>query len=237
VDKKIKILCFDLDDTLWPVQPVMQHAENALRQWLLRYYPLIPKRFTLNDMQLMRQQLLEQQPELFANLHHLRRLNLIQVAQAVNYDLNLVEPALQVFDQARHKVKLYDDVLPCLTKLYQHYKLCALTNGSADVKRIPRLAHLFSLSLRACDVGHAKPHPALFDAVCKYFNVSPNSVLHVGDCAEADVNGALKFGMYAVWINRNQFVWSAQHQPHAVISSLIELEPLLTAGVGFEPYT
>ncbi|MEK7990005.1 MAG: HAD family hydrolase [Thiotrichaceae bacterium] len=226
----IHVICFDLDNTLWPVDSVIRHAENALRQWLLRYYPRIPKKFTITDMQVMRQKLLREQPELYADLHELRRLNIKQVVNAVGYDESMIEPAIEIFDKARHKVKPYHDVIPALERLYQNYTLCALTNGTADVKRINILSRFFTISLRAGDVGHAKPHPALFETVCQQCEVEPNQVLHIGDCVEADVLGALEAGMHAIWMNRKKQVWEAEHQPHAIIHSLEELDKVLQQG-------
>ncbi|WP_353569986.1 HAD family hydrolase [Candidatus Albibeggiatoa sp. nov. BB20] len=223
----IRVICFDLDDTLWPVAPVIRHAENALRQWFFRYYPRIPQKFSISDMQAMRQDLLREQPELYTDLHELRRINIKQVINTVGYDESVIGPALEVFDNARHKVKPYYDVIPTLERLHKNYTLCALTNGTADVKRINTLSRFFTISLRAGDVGHAKPHPALFETVCQQCEVEPNQVLHIGDCANADVLGALQAGMHAIWINRKKQPWDAEHQPHAIIHSLEELEAVL----------
>jgi len=37
----IKALTFDLDDTLWPVAPVIEHAERVAFDWLARTYPSV----------------------------------------------------------------------------------------------------------------------------------------------------------------------------------------------------
>lgn len=223
----IRVICFDLDDTLWPVDSVIRHAENALQQWFLRYYPRIPQQFSISDMRVMRQDLLNEQPELYANLHELRRINIKQVVNATGYDEKIIESALHVFDKARHEVKPYHDVIPVLQRLHKNYTLCALTNGSADVKRIDKLSRFFSISLRASDVGYAKPHPALFETACQRCQVKPQQVLHVGDHADSDVLGALQVGMYAIWMNRKKQDWNMSHQPHAIIHSLDELEKIL----------
>ena len=36
----LRLLCFDLDDTLWPVRPVIIRAENRLRNHLDAVAPL-----------------------------------------------------------------------------------------------------------------------------------------------------------------------------------------------------
>ncbi len=229
----IRVISFDLDDTLWPVEPVIRHAENVLRQWFLRYYPRIPQRFTITDMQTMRQNLLLEQPELNADLQQLRRLNIKQVVNAVGYDESIIEPALMIFEQARHEVKLYHDVIPALECLHKSYTLCALTNGTANVKRIDKLSRFFTVSLRAGDVGYPKPHPALFETVCQHCEVEPNQVLHIGDHVDSDILGALQVGMYTIWMNRKGQIWDAEHKPHAIIHSLMELDSILKQHFNF----
>lgn len=52
----------------------------------------------------------------------------------------------------------------------------------------------FRYVVTSCDVGHAKPHPAIFAAAAKRLGVSLGEILHVGDRWELDVSGALGAG-------------------------------------------
>ena len=42
------VLSFDLDDTLWAVEPVMQAAEAAMLAWLEEHHPLLMHGRTVN---------------------------------------------------------------------------------------------------------------------------------------------------------------------------------------------
>ena len=43
----IKLLTFDLDNTLWSVDPIIIRAENAMMEWLYEHYPELRFRISL----------------------------------------------------------------------------------------------------------------------------------------------------------------------------------------------
>jgi HAD superfamily hydrolase (TIGR01549 family) len=53
------------------------------------------------------------------------------------------------------------------------------------------------------DIGARKPHYRPFETVAAELNVTPESILFVGDNWECDVVGALRVGMVPVWIRRD----------------------------------
>ena len=222
----LRAICFDLDDTLWPIEPVISHAEKTLHIWLLTHYPRLAQRFSPGDLRHLRQRLLKKQPQLRHDLSTLRKISLAQAAAHVGYSDSLVEPAFEIFMEVRHQVQLYDDVLPVLERLSNRYVLCALTNGNAEVQRVG-LGHLFDAAFLAREVGAVKPEPAMFQAACQYAQAEPSQVVHVGDDAVCDVAGAAAIGMRTVWINRHKKAWLGTPAPDAIITSLTELEPLL----------
>ncbi|MEN9848526.1 MAG: hypothetical protein RL368_1266 [Pseudomonadota bacterium] len=225
----IRAICFDLDDTLWPMLPVIKAAEQAAFEWLNSHYPRITERFSIDELRELRDQLLRQRPELFNDVTLLRILSLEVAARHAAYEnpAQIAQAAFDVFIHARHDVDIFADVIPVLQRLKQRYLLCSLTNGNADVNRV-EIGEFFDLSLMARDVGAAKPHPALFTAACEFAQAAPAEIVHVGDDALCDIEGALNAGLKAVWINRYQREWSGVVTPHAMISSLEELEALLT---------
>jgi len=223
VSSKIHVVCFDLDDTLWPIEPVIQRTDQILHEWLLSYYPRLALQFGIEDLKQLRSRLLAEQPELQHDLGRLRKLSLAYAAAQVGYDESLVAPAYEIFQQARHQVTCYDDVLPVLTQLHSRYLLCALTNGTADVRRVG-LGHLFDFAISASEVGAAKPHPAMFQAVCDHTQTTPAQVVHVGDDPHTDIAGALAVGMKTVWLNREHQPWPGIVPPQATITRLTELE-------------
>jgi putative hydrolase of the HAD superfamily len=218
-----RAIAFDLDDTLWSCDDVIQRAEQAVYAWLADRYPLITEEFGLEDMRAVRHETMARTPELATDLSGLRHHTLRWHARRANYDEALANHALAVFLEERNRVNLYDDVLPVLEQLGARAPLIALTNGNADLRRIG-LDHLFAVTLSAADVGAAKPDPAMFRAACEHLGLRPGDLVHVGDDPHRDVHAARRFGARTVWVNRVNMDWpeGVPRAHHEVLT----LEPL-----------
>ena len=42
----IEIICFDLDDTLWPCKPVLERAEQLAYEWMAIHCPAVVARYS-----------------------------------------------------------------------------------------------------------------------------------------------------------------------------------------------
>ncbi len=200
--KHLRALTFDLDDTLWDNRPVLKAAEQSLYDWLAHHYPRIKARYSPESMYKLSRDLLQRNPELRHDVTKLRRASLRIVAESAGYNHGLVEPAIAVFLEARHRVTLYSDVTPVLRILRNAgYCLGTLTNGNADVQRLG-LGDLFDFSLTAASIGKAKPHTRMFDEACLRAHVTAAELAHIGDEADTDLVGAQKPGVTAIWMNR-----------------------------------
>ena len=198
----IRTLTFDLDDTLWDNRAVLLTAEQTLYDWLDGNYPRIAERYSLEDLRHMRDDLVQQDPGLRNRISELRKRTLRTAARAVGYNEQLAETGFAVFLEARHRVTLYDDVIPALQRLrHAGFHLGSVTNGNADVHRLG-IGHLFDFSLTAESVGRAKPHPRLFEEACRLADVPPAQLAHVGDEAATDLAGGLAAGVNVIWMNR-----------------------------------
>jgi putative hydrolase of the HAD superfamily len=223
----IRAVTFDLDDTLWDNRPVLVAAERALYDWLAQHYPRISASYSQEDLRSLRQSLLERQPELAHDVTRLRKVSLQIAAESAGYDHSLVEAAFAVFMQARHQVVPYNDVTPALRALRNAgYCLGTLSNGNADVQRLP-LGKLFDFSLSAACVGRAKPHPRMFEEACRRAGVSATELAHVGDEADTDLAGGHAAGVTVIWMNRRGQPPAAHVSPHAEVRDMAQLLTLL----------
>jgi putative hydrolase of the HAD superfamily len=223
----VRALTFDLDDTLWDNRPVLMAAERTLYDWLVENYPDFRLHYELEDMLVLRQQLLQEDPELRNDVSQLRKRSLRIAAHTAGYDDSLVEPAFAVFLEARHRITPYDDVEPALRKLRRAgYCLGSLTNGNTDIHRLA-LGPLFDFSLSAGTIGKAKPHPRMFEEACRRAGVSPAQLAHVGDEADTDLAGARNAGALAIWMNRQGQRPAADALHHAEVRNMEELLDLL----------
>ena len=60
----IKVISFDLDDTLWPLRETLEYAEQDYFHWLCQQYPLLAAQHSLLTMRDYRQLFLQQHPTL-----------------------------------------------------------------------------------------------------------------------------------------------------------------------------
>ena len=157
----------------------------------------------------------------------LRRESLRRHAREAGYPEEMAEEAFEVFFRARNEVELYEDVLPSLERLQRRFRLFAASNGNADLAAIG-LARFFEHALAARDAGTLKPDPRIFELLLERAGLSPAQALHVGDDAEADVEGARRAGLTPVWVNRRGAEWPASASPPPLtVRSLTELADLL----------
>lgn len=228
----VRAVTFDLDGTLWGLAGVIHRAEEAAHEFLRARFPEVAARFDEDDLRALRQRLAETDPGRRHDLAALRKRVLRQAGTEAGYRgeaLNsLVEGAYTVFLDARHEVVLYDDCLATLEALGERFTLGAVTNGNADVRRLG-LEHYFDFALSATELGAAKPARLVFQTACHRADAPPPAVVHVGDEVASDVLGAARYGMQAVWINRDDEPWpeSVPRVPHVRVASLGELRGLL----------
>ena len=86
----------------------------------------------------------------------------------------------------------------------------------------------FDIHLSSEEVGVKKPDRMMFHQVSRSLEVPHQRILHVGDNAVDDVQGAVEAGLQAIWINRSQNPWPLDSVNPREISDLSELIELLS---------
>jgi 2-haloalkanoic acid dehalogenase type II len=215
------VLSFDLDDTLWPVEPVILAAEGAMLAWLQERHPQMMRGHDRESLRAMRANLAAQYPERSHDMTFLRRRALAQMFVQAGLDENQADEAFEVFFAARNRVKLYDEVEASLERLSARYRLFALSNGNADLQRCG-IARWFEGHITAISAGAAKPDARIFQRLLDEAGVAAAQVLHVGDDPQLDVLGATQAGMQAAWLNRKAHTWPAHLPPPARIIKTLE---------------
>jgi len=224
-------ITLDLDDTLWPMAPTLRRAEASLHAWLQQHAPATMAAHDRPAWLALRRAVVASRPEWAHDLSALRQETIRRALLAAGDDPTLAVPAFEVFFAERQRVDLFDDVLPALGRLAARWPLVALTNGNADVHRVPGLGQHFHAALSARDLGLAKPAPAVFAAACQRAGAQADATLHVGDDATLDVDGALAAGLQAAWVRRagGPDTGTPTGRPQHVVASLAELADLLGA--------
>lgn len=197
----VRAITLDLDDTIWPIEPVIERAEAALGAWLEANAPRTAAQWPLEARRALRDAVAGEHPHLAHDFTRQRMISLERMFAAAGDDPSLATPAFEAFFAARCEVEHYADSLAALDRLAARVPLAALTNGNADLERIG-LMHVFRFQLGAREHGAAKPEASIFHAACERLGCTPGEVLHVGDDVEMDVVGAHRAGLRSCWINR-----------------------------------
>ena len=205
----IKIITFDLDDTLWPIRPVIERAEAETYRWLTENAPQITDQFSHSDMFAFKLALMRKDSSLRHRISDMRRNGYRELALASGYTPSeaseLATQAFETFIELRQQVNCFAGVEEMLEGLAKSYMLGALTNGNANLKKMPIGQH-FDFSISAESLNASKPDQKIFNAALEQaslFNgsmVQPNEVVHVGDDLHTDVRGAMQAGFYTVWL-------------------------------------
>jgi FMN hydrolase / 5-amino-6-(5-phospho-D-ribitylamino)uracil phosphatase len=204
---QIQAISLDLDDTLWPIAPIVLRAEQRLHDWLLQHCPNVATAYPIAAMRVLRDRIAVENPHLAHDFTAQRKLSLTTALQPHGYGEDIVDAAFEAFYAARNEVDLYADARPALERLAAHVPLISLSNGNADLGRIG-LRHLFVDCVTAREFGKAKPAPEIFHEACRRLGVAPEFVLHVGDDPLLDVHGARGAGLPSAWLNRHAHAWS-----------------------------
>lgn len=223
--KRLRLITFDLDDTLWDVWPVIRQAEAAQAAWLDHVRSDWRHPEDDNLLQL-RTRVLSEQPQLAHDLSALRRAVLTQrfleLGEPFAQAQQIAHEAFEVFHAARQRVTIFPGVADTLAALAQQFTLIAVTNGNACVQRVG-LGDVFRDQFDPARVGVAKPDPLIFTAALRAAEVEPEEALHVGDHPEQDVRAAQAIGMRGVWVNRTGATWTHDQAADGTLTCVTEL--------------
>lgn len=233
---EIALVTFDLDNTLWAVDPVIVRAESIMREYLGQVAPKFNETFDAQRMWQLRNEVVRTNPHIQHDLSATRELVLRHALSASGYDQTSAKAhaaeAFRRFLHARHDVELFHGAQEVLAELSQQVPLAVLTNGNADVRRLA-IGEYFSHFHSSASTRSSKPDAQIFYAALDEANASPDSSVHIGDNWVDDIQGAAAVGMRTIWVNfsgADAPSDSAQdHEPSAVVRNLSEIPAALDA--------
>jgi len=222
---RIRLVTFDLDNTLWDVDSVIREAERVTRRWLIEQVPEAAD-ITPDAYLALRAEALADAPRLAHDVSRLRievsRRALLGTGRSAQEAQRIAEAAFELFLHERHKVKYFDGALDALDTLARRYALGSLTNGNADIGRLA-LARFFRFGISAAEVGASKPDAAMFRAALLRARVTAVEAVHVGDHPVDDIQGASDLGIHTVWVNLQGAAHPDGVTPTRAVAALVEL--------------
>ena len=102
--------------------------------------------------------------------------------------------------------RIFEDVLPTLKQLASaHIRLGVISNWDERLRPLLdrlELGMFFEVIVVSCEVGLTKPSAVIFEAAANKLQLQPDSILHVGDSFELDVQGARSAGFQRLQLAR-----------------------------------
>jgi HAD superfamily hydrolase (TIGR01509 family) len=134
-------------------------------------------------------------------------------------------------------VTIHPDVVQLLKRLTKKFRLGFLSNYPCSHSIVSSMKGLdiydyFDTVVVSADVGYAKPHQETYSTLVKKMDIDPAESVYVGDNWLADIQGAKRAGMRAIWV-REHIPYETfepepgDSQPDAELQSLSELEAVL----------
>lgn len=203
----IKCVLIDLDDTLWATR---ENNRDCLEELFHAYgWERIYGNFPAFFAQYHPNNLL--QWELYRNgTIDKRTLSLNRfgpLLRPLGYDTE--EKILQLNEEflalARHKTKVMPGAVELLKYLHSLYTVVIVSNGFREVQRdkmeAAGLLPYIDYTILSEDAGASKPHRAIFDYVFSVTGMRRSESIMIGDAWEADILGASRSGIPAIWYN------------------------------------
>ena len=200
-----KHIFFDLDHTLWDFDKnsaltfdkifKLNSLDIDLNSFLEVYVPI-----NLRYWKLYRDEKIDKKSLKFARLKDAFKKLDIEVSTRIIHKLSddyILH--LPTFDH------LFPGTIELLEYLQPNYILHIITNGFKEVQHgklnQSNIDHFFQTVTNSEMVGVKKPNPKIFNHALQMAKATPEESLMIGDNLEADVLGALNFGMEAICFN------------------------------------
>lgn len=205
---KYKHIFFDLDHTIWDFD---KNAEETLYE-LYVVYAL--KDLGLHSADLFIETYTRNNHRLWAEYHlgnitkdHLREMRFKKTFLELGLHPDMIPLAFED-DYVRicpTKTNLFPDAHETLQYLSDRYPLYLISNGFKESTEIKvagtNLSGYFKHIVISENVGVNKPDKAIFQHALDLAGAAKEISLMIGDSLEADVYGALNFGMDAIYFN------------------------------------
>jgi YjjG family noncanonical pyrimidine nucleotidase len=202
---KITDIFFDLDHTLWDFD---KNSELAFDKIFKEKHPSIDTKSFVEIYAPINQACWKLYQVDKLTHDELRYKRLRDSFDSLNYSISddeIDQMAIDYISYLPENNILFDGAKEVLDYLFPKYKLHIITNGFAEVQykklKNSRISDYFVSVTNSEMAGVKKPHPIIFEHALSIAAAQKNKSIMIGDCIDADVNGALNFGMYAIYFS------------------------------------
>jgi YjjG family noncanonical pyrimidine nucleotidase len=205
---KITDIFFDLDHTLWDFD---KNSELAFDKIFKENHPKVDTKSFVQIYAPINQACWKLYQVDKISHEELRYKRLKDSFDALNYsisDNDINQMSVDYITYLPENNMLFAGAKDVLDYLNLKYKLHIITNGFAEVqyKKLNNsgISNYFISITNSEMAGVKKPHPMIFEYALTQANANKQNSIMIGDCIEADVKGALDFGIDAIFFNQSK---------------------------------
>lgn len=199
---------FDLDHTLWDFD---KNSELAFDKIFKENHPKVDTKSFVEIYAPINQACWKLYQVDKISHEELRYKRLKDSFDALNYsisDEDINQMSVDYITYLPENNMLFDGAKEVLDYLNLKYKLHIITNGFAEVqyKKLNNsgISDYFISVTNSEMAGVKKPNPKIFEYALSKANANKYSSIMIGDCIDADVKGALDFGIDAILFNESK---------------------------------
>lgn len=220
----IKIIVFDVDDTLFPEREFVRSGFQAVGEWILNKYA-VPGFF-------------EVAWKFFAQGNRGKIFNLALAEIGLEDDHQIIQELIQIYREHKPQISLFSDARWAIDYFKGHKKLGAITDGYLTTQRNKvealHIANSFDTIIYTDEYGREnwKPSPVPYLKVMELTGFQGSECVYVGDNPHKDFVTAKKLSWLTVQIKRQNGEYSKTpaapgYEAERTILSLTELETIL----------
>lgn len=233
--KHIKHIFFDLDHTLWDFDKNSALAfeiifkekfpQINIKDFIKVYMPINQECWRLYQLD----QISHEELRYNRLKHSFDAIN----TSISNLEIDFVSDRyLELLPEHNH---LFDGAIEVLNYLNSKYDLHIVTNGFANVQdrkmKNSGLNPFFQTITNSENAGAKKPHFKIFETALNAAKATKENSIMIGDSWDADVMGAINFGINAIYFNPDKLPFdknaiSSKTNQFSEIHSLIEIKTL-----------
>ena len=204
----MKILCFDLDDTLCDLRTGELIARLKLRDELAKNsempIDMIGRAYDFLWAG-VKQHYMEMVADGLGELD-IRTIHLGLVIDEIWGEDEADRLARLHWDIVLENFEVYPDAAKVVDGLSKKYRLTMITNGPSDLQwakiNLLPFKDTFEEIIVSADLGHHKPSKEIFNEMTKRTDVTPDEIVYIGNNYLKDIVGAYEAGWRTVWVNR-----------------------------------
>lgn len=200
---RVRVISFDLDDTLWDNTGVIEKCNQELYDFLCRHHQPFSRHYSVDAMLRVSEQFVAEKIPHYDNMTTLRKAVIRHMLLETAADLNLVNQAFSVFYYWRNQVTIPSLTHDVLQHLGQRFDLFAVSNGNSNLYWLGLMQYFEKHFIAGID-GRAKPSAEMLHRICDLKNIKPTELLHIGDNHETDVQSGINANCQYLCLHINE---------------------------------